>query len=39
MSFEQQILGAIDGIFSLEKVSEQDKANVALIHQEGTKNA
>ena len=34
MSFEQDVLGAIDGIFSLDSVSEQDKASVALIHRE-----
>jgi hypothetical protein len=34
MSFEQQVLETIDGIFSLETVSPQDKANVALIHRE-----
>lgn len=34
MSFEQDVLGAIDGIFSLESVTDQDKASVALIHRE-----
>lgn len=34
MSFEQDVLGAIDGIFSLDTVDEQDKATLALIHRE-----
>ena len=39
MGIEQDILGAIDGIFSLEQVSEQDKATLAVIHREVKKLA
>ncbi|BDX04895.1 glycosyltransferase [Planctobacterium marinum] len=34
MGIEQDILGAIDAIFSLEQVSEQDKGTLAVIHRE-----
>lgn len=34
MSIEQDILGAIDAIFSIDRVSEQDKASLALIKRE-----
>jgi len=39
VGIEQDILGAIDAIFSLETVSEQDKANLALILREVKKLA